>query len=359
MAKLDINRMINQTKLKSVDNAHNQLEEDLATILGVPDGQVITASIFGVNPENDTPGDASKPVQADGSIKGIISFLLAAATADAADSVGLEFDDGTEIKRLCLVDSEIRIYKWDDPSWVLVTNLEIPGSMTFQGLHDTSVTLSIGEADKLVAIDSEGSYYVHVAAPAGTGETTFEGLTDTPVGMGIAGQRVGCDGAALIFENLPAALSTFGVWIVSGTTTVNSGETNSIDSWSAQTIIGGWDDPTIVGGTTIAIPYEGFYHISMRIKGNPHELTGLHSAYVYGSGITGPASSQRWLGGHPIYDHAWNPAPNKANLYGPLMNGVFAANGATTVTVKLDYTAAPGGPASLKAIYDAAIVRIG
>ncbi|MCK5481323.1 MAG: hypothetical protein KAJ06_09255 [Gammaproteobacteria bacterium] len=361
MAKLDILRMINQTKVKAVDNVSNQFEEDLADILGVPDGQTISAAFFGENLEEDTPGDTSKPVQVDGSIKGLIKFLLAAATADPADSVGLEFVLGDVSKRLCFVDSSIRIYEASGSGWVLQTDLEIPGSMTLQGLYNTNMTLSIGEADKLVVVDSLGEYYVHAVDPGGSGATEFIALTDTPAGYGAAGQMVVVDEFGtppLAYGAIPSALINWGVYVKTGTTLIDAGTSpTSIDSWVSAAEWGGWEIPVIGSGTTITVPYQGFYQIGIRIKGNPHELSGRHCAYISGTNVTGPATEQRWRGGRPIYDHAWDPDPNKPLKFGPMMNGIFATDASRDITVKVLYES-QGGPERIKAFFDATIVRI-
>ena len=114
MGKLDTSRMSNATKLRKVDDAHVALEGDLEEIFGIPDNTEITTPIF-------------EEVFPNGTIKRVTRLYMAAASSTAAECIGLQFEDGDEKKRMIFVDSEIKIYEWDDPDWTLVASMEQPG----------------------------------------------------------------------------------------------------------------------------------------------------------------------------------------------------------------------------------------
>jgi len=188
MAKLDQNRMADSTKVNRTDDQHVQLEADLEDIFGIPDDTPITNYIFGSNPENPD----GKPVQPDGSIRGVPVLKSASVESDPADAVGLKFDDGTVAKLLVFVNSGLKIYNDDDypnEDWSLVANIESPGSGKLTGLTDytgpADISSSIG---KLLKVDSSGTGFDLQDPSAGVGVTTFIQLTDGPGDYGTAGQ---------------------------------------------------------------------------------------------------------------------------------------------------------------------------
>ena len=183
MAKLDVGRMSDATKVKQVDNQHAQLEADLEDILGVPDGVSITTPVFGINPE-----DASAaPVQRDGSIRGVPRFTLASAVSDAYASVGLEFKDDTSLKRLCFVNSRIEIHKSEDDgtTWTRVSNLEDPyGSGLLTALTDVDLPeLSAVDSGQILAVTTSSPWKFELVAPSLVGgRTKFVDLDDVGIG---------------------------------------------------------------------------------------------------------------------------------------------------------------------------------
>jgi hypothetical protein len=181
MAKLDINRMSNSTKLSRVDNAHVDLEADLETILGVPDNTPITIPVLGKTV------DGSPPVQTDGSLKGVMRFYEGSVTSDVNAAAGFEFTDQTVTKRLVLVSSGLKIYKLDGTTWTPVADLENPGSGSglLSALADVDPSLAPNAGD-LLAWDNVNGWWEAVAPASGSGRTRFADLDDTPPAAGAA-----------------------------------------------------------------------------------------------------------------------------------------------------------------------------
>lgn len=185
MAKLDVNRMTNSTKLRRVDDAHVELEGDLESIFGIPDNTPITEAIFGQAP------DGGLPVNEDGSISGVIRFIMASDVSTAANSVAIEFKDSEEQKRIVFVDSGLKIYKAGAADWELVADLEQPGTGQLQSLADVDDT-NFG-ANKVLAVNGAGTGFIFVDPASASGITKFHELTDTPaiVGAGYDSAKIG------------------------------------------------------------------------------------------------------------------------------------------------------------------------
>jgi len=177
MAKLDTNRMANSTKLNKVDDAHVDLEGDLEEILGVPDNTVITSPIFGA------ALSGLFPVNADGTISGVMKLLMSSASSVATECVGFEFSDGTATKRLIFSDSGLKIWEYVDNAWSQVADIEVPGSGSglLKNLADCAdITTLVGQAGKLVAVNVGEDSFTLVEPASASGIMTFAGMTDTP-----------------------------------------------------------------------------------------------------------------------------------------------------------------------------------
>lgn len=167
MGKLDINRMQNATRLNKVDDAHVEMEGDLEEIFAIPDNTDIDPSIF-------------ESVDSEGKISGVVRLYQASASSTPANCIGFQFEDGTKTKRLILVDSTLKLYEWDDPTWDEVSNLEAPGSGKIIDLTDVDVTTAQMAAGigKLLQVNALGDAFELVAGASGSGINTFTELTD-------------------------------------------------------------------------------------------------------------------------------------------------------------------------------------
>lgn len=361
MAKLDSGRMSNATKLRAVDNAHNQLELDLEGILGIPDGQNITGSIFGLNPDDDVP------VRADGSIRGILKLLTAATVYDPEDGIGFQFEDDTETKRLTLIEGRLRIHRLNGAVWDLVSELDVSGSVAFQGLLD--VDIPVGEefapgtpnpdaAGKFVAVNATGDAYTHVAPPADGGATAFTGLADTPEEMGPAHSMLLTDGAALYFEKTPANVEPWGVWLYSDPVTLADGVVTSINRLNAKSTLYGWDTPTIFGKTSVAIPHAGFFHVVVRT--HPDTFQGHQTLWLENitddPPVIGPITVPTYHGGLAKYSGDDPPLIMNNNALGPHFSGFFACKKATRIFFKMFYE---GAADDISIMLDLSIVKVG
>jgi hypothetical protein len=167
MGKLDISRMQNATRLNKVDDAHVALEGDLEEIFAIPDNTDIDPPIFeGVNEK--------------GKISGVVRLYQASASSTPANCIGFQFEDGTEIKRLVFVESKLRLFKWEDPNWTEISNLESPGSgkivdLTDVDIEDDEMAEKIGY---LLHVNDEGNAFELVEGASGDGINTFAELTD-------------------------------------------------------------------------------------------------------------------------------------------------------------------------------------
>jgi hypothetical protein len=208
MGKLDKTRMTDATKVSKVDDVHNATEQDAGEIFGIPDNTQITSPIFGETPSG------GKSVQPDGSIRGNPLFKMSAPTSDPASAIGFEFKDGTKTKRLVMTDSQLVIWNWTGTTWEKVTDVENPGG-TFLALSDVSDTAYTGKAGYLVKVNSGATGIELVAPTAGSGVTTFIGLTDTPGAMGTVGQIVTVqDASNLKFSDPPSGIGDpFVMWL--------------------------------------------------------------------------------------------------------------------------------------------------
>lgn len=202
MAKLDQNRLQDSTSVNKVDDQHNKTEEDIEEIFGIPDNTPITAYIFGQNPQN--PG--AKPVQPDGSIRGVPILKSAGVQADPSTAVGFKFDDGAVKKLLVFVSSELKIYKDSDypnENWELVASVETPGTGKLTTLSDWEGPDDIsGETGKLVKCTGTG--FDLQDPSAGTGVTTFAELTDGPGDYGNAGDLLYSSGNDVVWGAAPS-----------------------------------------------------------------------------------------------------------------------------------------------------------
>jgi hypothetical protein len=203
--------MSDATKVKQVDNQHAQLEADLEDIFGIPDGTPITSPIFGVNPE-----DSSKPpIQRDGSIRGVPRFTLVTAVTDAGNSVGLEFEDDTSLKRLCFVNSRIEIHESEDDgeTWTRVSNLEDPyGSGLLTALTDVALdALSSTNSGQVLRVTTSAPYKFELVAPSlAGGRTKFTDLDDVGIGRDLLasdnGDIIGVVSGKLNLVSAPASI---------------------------------------------------------------------------------------------------------------------------------------------------------
>jgi len=211
MAKFDTSRMGDSTVVGRVDNQHNAMEEAVEDVFGIPDNTEITAYIFGENPE--ATGD--RPIQPDGSIRGVPVLKSSGAQSDPASAVGFKWDDGVAKKLLVFVDSLLQLYEDDDypnESWSLVMNLEEPGSGQLVNLTDYTETAALADRiGYLLKVNAAGNGFDLQAPSGGTGVTTFIALTDTPVGYGTTGQilAVAAGGTSLEWIDVPTAASPF------------------------------------------------------------------------------------------------------------------------------------------------------
>lgn len=193
MAKYDVNRMGDSTRVNKVDDQHNQCEEDSQDIFGIPDNTPITAYVFGRNPQN--PG--AKPIQPDGSIRGVPVLASNGPQAAPENAVGFKWDDGSTAKLLVFVNSELQIYKDSDypnGAWTRVASVETPGTGKLVNLTDyvgpEDLSLEVGKLLKVVP-DGGGGFGFGLADPiGGAGVTTFIELTDGPLAYGNPGDML-------------------------------------------------------------------------------------------------------------------------------------------------------------------------
>lgn len=354
--------MSDATKVRAVDNAHNQLEVDVSEILGIPLSTEITGCIFGANP------DGGKPIQADGSIRGILKLLLGYVAMGAGDSVGIEFEDDTEKKRIVLTESELKIYRWDsgEGDWEFISNIGDPGSVKFQSLLDVDVP--VGEefpapaaAGKFVAVNAVGDKYTHIVAPAG-GSTTFAGLTDTPEAIPSDVQMLATDGSgSLYFLKPPRSVAPWGAWYQCGSTTLNDNETKILTDITAKGTAWGWDTPSIAGKTYLRIPAAGIYQFWLREECSAFQ--GYHMAWLEKRGdyepIVGPAAVPTYLGGVAQYSGHTPPEVNHIDRWRPHLSEMFSCANWTYVTVNALYEKKGGSVDSISSKFEFSIVRVG
>ena len=170
MAKLSSGRMSNATRLGKVDDAHNELETDLEAIFGIPDETSISNSVFGGT------------VNSEGSITGVPVMKSDGQQSDPEDAVGFEFDDGSERKRLVLVNSSLEIHRWDSTSgaWELIANIESPGSGRLQDLSDVDIVSADMVAGRVLQVNNTADKFELVEAASVGGISSFTELDDTP-----------------------------------------------------------------------------------------------------------------------------------------------------------------------------------
>lgn len=310
MAKLDINRMGDSTRVNRVDDQHNTMEGDLEEIFGIPDNVEITAHIFGKNPQG------GKPIQQDGSIRGVPVLKSGGVQSSASTAVGFKFDDGSNKKLLVFVDSELKIYKDDDypnESWVISANIERPGAGLLTSLADYigSNPLTVADVNKLlkVASDGGGGYAFDLVDPqAGTGITTFVELEDGPGGFGNAGDLLATNGAGdeLVWTAPPTAATPFVMLAYAQTSDgwgYNGGDWLDAYNWNLDSG-GGFtidDESTYLGNDEVPDPDQaskffknlapGMYDFSLwySTEDGGENIAGTREFRLQGTGVSGPA----------------------------------------------------------------------
>ena len=369
MAKLDKSRKSDATLVEDVDDRHVELEAALESILGIEDNSIVSASIFGVNPEDDTPGEATKPVQLNGNIKGILKLSLARAATYASNSVGIDFADNRVTMRLCIVGSTIRLYEKTASSWTLLQDLEVSDEVYLQQLPDVSIPE--GEeidpdgdpnpeaAGKHLVVNSEGEYYTHAEAdPAGA--TTFIGLTDTAAFMGDSGDGVFVNLGVLEFFPYGGSASPWGIELQSNENVLAAGTWASIYEWVSYTGAP-WAVPSVDDEMYITIPAAGFYHIDIALTAVTHELSGNLSFRVLETGAVparGPASNVDWRTGLPVFDASRAVHEMSSGLGVQHEHSVFSCAAATELSIEALYTRL-AGPSSIAFSLEMAIVKVG
>lgn len=337
MAKLDVNRMADSTKLSRVDNAHVALEADLETILGVPDNTVITSPIFGVTP------DGSAPVQSDGSLKGVMRFYESGVISDASDASGFEFTDGNKTKRLVMVSSGLKIYELVGSAWTVVADLEHPGSGsgTFAALADVDPSMSPNDGD-LIEWVAASSHWSSVAPASGSGKTRFADLDDTPAAANPApgdpfnAADVGklvyvASTTTLGFQAAPAGVGAPFCMMLkapgSGTSTWGSTTTAWIDvyQWDYESFTddGGFltDDPNLLtndgGKANKFVSLDaGLYHITLWYTCTNPTKWGSRQWKISGSNSDGPATYGIQQEANLFWQTGLPPDENPATLPG-------------------------------------------
>ena len=308
MGKLDINRMANSTKLKKVDDVHVDLEGDLEDIFGIPDNTEITTYVFGRNPD----GADAKPIQADGSIRGVPVLRAAAPTSSAGDALGFEFDDGTTRKKISFVQGILKIYEWDGSTWNSVANIEEPGSGLLTSLTDVDITVPLTAADVgwLVGVNATNDAFELIDPSVVAGAATYDDLTDTdPLANGSigdipvieAGPTLGwltpsveagpfvmlLSAIAIHPEDAPGWGSS-DIWVDAYNWVLNDPGVTGFLVTDDSTYLG--NDGSEANKFIKALP-DGVYNASLwyYTSGNADNPYGVRSWRIQGSGIAGPA----------------------------------------------------------------------
>jgi hypothetical protein len=315
MGKLDINRMSDSTKLSRVDNAHVALEADLEEILGIPDNTPITNPIFGVSP------DSQPPVGSDGAIRAIMQFYESGVVGDPNDASGFEWVDGTETKRLIMINSGLKIYRLQGQTWSPVTDLEntVQGSGYLANLSDVDPSLA-PTAGQLLAWDNGNSWWEAVDPASASGKTRFADLDDTPdpsaTGDPFNASDVGsivciASTTSLGFKPEPAGLGDPFVMMLTAEASEEDGWGTSIKdawtdvyNWGFQTFAddGGFltDDTSLLTNDTVPDVTEadkfitltaGLYNISLYYEASNPTKWGTRQWIIVGSNSDGPATN--------------------------------------------------------------------
>ena len=351
MAKLDVNRMTNSTKLRRVDDAHVELEGDLEAILGIPDNTPIGNPIFGTKP------DGSLPVNEDGTLSGVMKFTMANDVSTAADSVAIQFSDDEETKRIVFVDSGFKIYKSGAATWELVADLENPGTGQLQNLADVDDTNFA--ANKVLAVNSLGTKIEFVDPASSSGISNFYELSDTPaqVGLGYDSAKIGHvvyvkSTTELDFKAPPEGLGApFVMCLVAGdpsgnpeTWRTNNQAWGDVEDWNYESIVDGGQltvDTGLIDGDGKYIDLdEGIYEARFWTHSTTPHKWGSRSWKVEGTYAVGPAADANGVQtSAPLY---WNSlsTENPEVLPGLQFMGestfVMTADGSVKFRVKLD-----------------------
>ena len=308
MGKLDTSRMSNATRIGRVDNSHNELENDLGEIFGIPDNTVISTPIFG------TTIDGSKPVNADGSIRGIQRLIMDSASSDVDTSVGIEFYDGTERKRIAFVNSGLKIFREGSADWEQVSDLEDPasGSGLLAELSDVDPTLVMA-ANKVLGTNSLGTLFELQDPASGVGVNRFVDCTDTEAAVGpdpftgLVDKLVYVKSAtSLGFTDQPAGLGGPVVMMLRapgesvGSSDWNNGSWKNMYNWEFQSFDddGGFltDDTNLLGigpsgeGNFYIELDAGVYEINYWFTTVDPTAWGVREWRVQGSNSDGPAT---------------------------------------------------------------------
>ena len=178
MAILGGGRASDATLVSEIDNVIQDLELDLAQILGIEPGQTVNASVFGLGIGAGGDGYA---VQSDGSLRSILRLTLGQVTTSPNTSCGFEFDDTSEKYRIVIVDGELRVYQDVDDVWTLINTLSVPLTK-FTELDDVSIVEGdlADSHDYRVAVDalSDPANPKFVIVPVAEGEAT--NILDAP-----------------------------------------------------------------------------------------------------------------------------------------------------------------------------------
>jgi hypothetical protein len=134
---LDKRRLRNDSVGEDVVVAHNDLEDALSQILGVPLATQINTAVFG-------------SVTASGEVT-LIRFKDSVQSGGAAGASGFEFADSSVRKRLVFVGGNIQVWEADDPhdddtEWTLVYDYETVDEPNLDSLSDVQIPAS--DADK-------------------------------------------------------------------------------------------------------------------------------------------------------------------------------------------------------------------
>jgi hypothetical protein len=129
-AKLNINRLDDDSVGGDVVIAHNELEEALGKILGIKLATQIGTAVFG-------------GVNADGSVT-LMRFKSNGVVGSPANASGLEFEDAISRKRLVMVQSHLQIWEADDKddpetSWTMLIDFEEEFEPALVNLTDVQV----------------------------------------------------------------------------------------------------------------------------------------------------------------------------------------------------------------------------
>ncbi|MCK5481322.1 MAG: hypothetical protein KAJ06_09250 [Gammaproteobacteria bacterium] len=368
MARISKTRMSDETEPILVDDAHGYLEKALEDILGIGDEVEIKASIFGVNPESDTPGEATKPVQLNGDIKGILKFSLARAATSASKSVGIDFEDNNTTIRLCFVEDTLRVYEKSGTSWTLLRDLEAVEYAMVQDLPDVSIPAiehvnpddpAPLAAGKHLVVGPTGEYYTHaVLSPSGS--TTFLGLTDTPdVFTGFDGLGLFSDAGEISFKSYGASHAAWGIEIDTNENILEDNDWAYVYEWVNYNGGTPWSVPTINSDEIhITIPYAGFYYIDTIVTASAHELSGALSLRVDSADANGPACLTNYITSPPVFNFDLSVHPMAPGYSVQHEHSMFSCAEATTISLQALYASASSGPSSIAFSVKMAIVKV-